>query len=72
MPIKVTLPDGSARLYEQPVSALKVAEDISPRLAEAAICAELDGVLVDLGHDIDRDAKLVLHTFKTDTGKDIY
>lgn len=72
MPIKVTLPDGSARLYEQPVSALKVAEDISPRLAEAAICAELDGVLVDLGHDIDRDAKLVLHTFKTDAGKDIY
>jgi threonyl-tRNA synthetase len=72
MPIKITLPDGSAKLYEQPVSALQVAEDISPRLAEAAICAELDGVLVDLGHSIDRDVKLVLHTFKTEAGKDIY
>ncbi len=72
MPIKITLPDGSAKVYDQPVSALRVAEDISPRLAEAAICAELDGVLVDLEHIIDHDAKLLLHTFKTETGKDIY
>ncbi len=72
MPIKVTLPDGSHKSYDQPVSVQQVAQEISPALAEAAICAELDGVLVDLGQLIESDAKLLLHTFKTETGKDIY
>ena len=72
MPIKITLPDGSAKYYDQPVSVQQVAQEISPALAEAAICAELDGVLVDLGQLIESDAKLLLHTFKTETGKDIY
>ncbi|MBW6514957.1 MAG: threonine--tRNA ligase [Candidatus Syntrophosphaera sp.] len=72
MPINITLPDGSVKSYEQPVSALAVAEEISPRLAEASICAEIDGKLHDLNHIMDKDASLVLHTFKTDTGKDIY
>lgn len=72
MPIKITLPDGSVKTYEEPVSALKVATDISPRLADASICAEIDGKLADLNHVIDRDASLILHTFKTDTGKEVY
>ncbi len=72
MPIKITLPDGSAKYYDQPVSAQQVAQEISPVLAEAAICAELNGVLVDLGQLIESDAHLLLHTFKTETGKDIY
>ena len=72
MPIKITLPDGSVKHYAEPVSALQVAEEISPRLAEATICAELDGRLVDADSLIDRDASLVLHTFKSDTGKDVY
>jgi threonyl-tRNA synthetase len=72
MPVKIILPDGSEKLYESPVSAQKVAEDISPRLADAAVCAEVDGKLVDLSHLLDQDAHLILHTFKTETGKDIY
>lgn len=72
MPIKITLPDGSVKEYEQPVDALRVANDISPRLAAASVCAEVDGKLCDLDHVIDRDASLVLHTFKTDTGREVY
>lgn len=72
MNISITLPDGSVREYDQAVSALKIAEDISPRLADASICAELDGKLIDLNHIIDHDASLVLHTFKTETGKEVY
>lgn len=72
MPVRITLPDGSVKTFQQAVTALQVAQEISPRLAEAAVCAELDGKLVDLGHSIDRDAHLVLHTFQTDAGKDIY
>ena len=72
MNIKITLPDGSQKEYQQPVSALQVANDISPRLADAAICAEVDGKLRDLDHLIEQDADLILHTFKTSAGKEIY
>jgi len=70
--ITITLPDGSKRQYDQPVSAYEVAKGISPRLAEASICAELDGKLVDLDRIIDKDAALVLHTFSSEKGKEIY
>ncbi len=46
--IKVKLPDGSAREYEDGASCLTVAEDISAGLARAAIAAQVDGELVDL------------------------
>lgn len=72
MAIKVSLPDGSVKNYDAPVKIIDIANEISPRLADASICGELDGKLVDMDHVIDHDSALVLHTFKTDTGKDVY
>ncbi len=48
MGIAIQLPDGNVLEYEQPVSAGKVAEDISPGLARAAVAAVVDGTAVDL------------------------
>ena len=48
MSITIQLPDGSSLDYEDSVSPGKVAEDISPRLAGAALVAKLDGRLCDL------------------------
>ncbi len=72
MDIKITLPDGSHKQYAQPVTALQVANEISPRLADAAVCAEVDGKLRDLDFLLEQDASLTLHTFKTDVGKEVY
>ncbi len=72
MLLRITLPDSSIKEYSAPVTPLKVAEDISPRLADAAIAAEVNGKLVDLNHEITEDSNLVLHTFTTETGKEIY
>jgi threonyl-tRNA synthetase len=72
MAIQVKLPDGSVRSYDKPVKVMEVAMGISPRLADAAICAELNGKLVDMDHTIQTDSDLILHTFKTDTGKEVY
>jgi len=72
MSVIITLPDGSQREYPAAVSALQVAKDISPRLADAAVCAEVDGKLRDLDHIIEKDASLVLHTFKSEQGREIY
>lgn len=72
MSINITLPDGSVKRYESPVKPLQVAQDISPRLADASIFAEVDGVAVDLDHEIVQDCSLVLHTFKSEQGKEVY
>lgn len=64
MQIRITLPDGSEKIYDHPVTVIQVVEDINPRLAEEAVCAEVDGNLVDLDYLIDHDVKLIIHTFK--------
>ena len=60
----VTLPDGSTRSYDAPVTPAVVAADIGPGLAKAAMLAVVDGVEWDLTREIDSDASLALITAK--------
>jgi threonyl-tRNA synthetase len=52
----ITLPDGSVRHFDGAVTGATVAEAIGPGLARAALAMNLDGRLVDLATEIDRDA----------------
>lgn len=45
--ITITLPDGSKKEYESGVTALQVAEDISPRLAKEVLAATVNDQVVD-------------------------
>ncbi|MDP6359503.1 MAG: TGS domain-containing protein, partial [Planctomycetota bacterium] len=65
---KITLPDGSAVDYGAPVTALKVAEDIGPGLARAALGCKVNGRLSDLDTTISDDAELAIVTSKTSEG----
>ncbi|MBB3102317.1 threonine--tRNA ligase [Azomonas macrocytogenes] len=69
--ICITLPDGSERRYEQPVSVQQVAVDIGPGLAKAALAARVDQRLVDLQYVLDRDARLSLITARDEDGLEI-
>ena len=60
--MRITLPDGSTKQYDAPVTAAQVATDIGPGLAQAAIGAKVDGQLADLHRPIDRDAALAIVT----------
>ncbi len=60
----ITLPDGSTKLFEHPVTAFEVAASISPGLAKAAIVARVDGQLRDMSHLLADDASLVILTEK--------
>ncbi len=62
--IKVTLPDGSQRAFEAPVTVAEVAASIGAGLAKAALAGRVDGRLVDTSHLIDRDAALAIVTVK--------
>jgi threonyl-tRNA synthetase len=58
----ITLPDGSVRQFDAPVTGTDVAASIGPGLARAALAMKLDGKTVDLGTTIDQDAKIVFIT----------
>ncbi len=62
--ITITLPDGSCREFEQPVSVHELAASIGPGLAKAALAGKVDGQLVDSSHRIERDASVEIVTDK--------
>ena len=70
MPI-VTLPDGSERTFEAPLSIMQLAESIGPGLAKACIAGRIDGVLVDAADLIDHDAHVAIITARDPEGVEI-
>jgi threonyl-tRNA synthetase len=69
--VAITLPDGSVRRYDSPVSGLKLAADIGPGLARAALVLRVDGKLLDLSRPIERDAKVEIVTAKDSAALEI-
>ena len=67
MPL-ITLPDGSHRSFNQPLSVLDVAADIGAGLAKATIAGLVDGKEVDASHIIHNDAEVSILTDRSDEG----
>jgi threonyl-tRNA synthetase len=67
MPV-ITLPDGSKRTYDKPVTAAQVAADIGAGLAKAAVGAKVDGELRDLSTTLEKDCALAIVTPKKREG----
>ena len=70
MPV-ITLPDGSQRSFDKPVSVLEVAADIGPGLAKATIAGRVNGVRVDAHDLIEQDSELTIFTAKDEDGLEI-
>ena len=60
--LAITLPDGSVRRFDGPVTGTELAASIGPGLARAALAMKLDGALMDLSRSIDHDAAAVFVT----------
>ena len=69
--ISVTLPDGSQRQFDHPVSIFDIANDIGAGLARAALAGKVNGKLVDTNHIIDNDANVAIITERDEEGLDI-
>jgi threonyl-tRNA synthetase len=67
----IRLPDGSERVFDQPVSVLDVASAIGPGLARAAIAGKVNGKLVDVYSSIEGDSELSIITEKDAEGLEI-
>ncbi len=61
MPV-ITLPDGSTKTFDRPVTVYDVAADIGPGLAKAALAGRVDGRLVDTSFTIEQDTQLAIVT----------
>ncbi|BDU20487.1 threonine--tRNA ligase [Dyella sp. GSA-30] len=69
--IEITLPDGSKRPFDHPVSVQDVAASIGAGLAKATLAGKVDGKLVDASFPIDHDASLEIVTEKSPEALDI-
>jgi threonyl-tRNA synthetase len=70
--IEITLPDGSKQSVPAGTPPLEVAKSISPRLADAAIVAKVDGQLYDLTRPIEKDATLQILTSRDPEALEVY
>ncbi len=62
MSIEITLPDGSVRAYDHPLTGLDVAKDIGPGLAKASVAMYLNDKLVDLSTTLDQSSNIAFLT----------
>ncbi|MBS0583761.1 MAG: TGS domain-containing protein, partial [Proteobacteria bacterium] len=69
--INITLPDGSQRHFEHPVSVADVAASIGAGLAKAALAGKVDGRIVDTSYPIEYDANVAIITDKSPEALDI-
>ena len=69
--VQITLPDGSNRQFEGPVTVAEVAQSIGAGLAKAALGGRVDGKLVDTSYPIAQDAKLAIVTAKDPDGLEL-
>jgi len=69
--VVITLPDGSQRRFEAPVTVADVAASIGAGLAKAALAGKVDGRLVDTSYTIDADATLSIVTERDPEGLEI-
>ncbi|MFC1629249.1 threonine--tRNA ligase, partial [Gemmatimonadota bacterium] len=70
--IILTLPDGKALEFPAGTTSREVAESIGPGLARAALAGELDGIPVDLYAPLTGSGEFRIHTFDSDTGRDVF
>lgn len=67
--VNITLPDGSVKKFEHPVSGYEIASSISPRLAKEVLSISVNDEIWDLTRTISEDASIKLHKWDDKEGK---
>ncbi len=67
----ITLPDGSQRSFDKPISILDVAADIGAGLAKATIVGKINGDILDASHLIETDCELQIFTNTSEEGLEV-
>jgi len=67
----ITLPDGTVKTFDAPLSVIEVAASIGSGLKKATLAGEVDGQLVDASHVIDEDVNLAIITGKDEQALEV-
>ena len=70
--MEITLKNGDKKHFDKAASCKDIALSISEGLARAAVCAKVDGTLVDLSAVVDRDCEFEIVTLKDKEGLEVY
>ncbi|MCR4924169.1 MAG: threonine--tRNA ligase [Lachnospiraceae bacterium] len=70
--MKITLKDGSVKEYQNSMTVIEIAKDLSEGLGRVACAGEVDGERVDLRTTIDKDCNLNILTFEDKGGRDAF
>ncbi|MFC3748066.1 threonine--tRNA ligase [Paenibacillus sp. GCM10012306] len=70
--VKVTLPDGSVRAYENGMTVEQIAGSISSALRKSAVAGKVDGEVVDLRTAVEADSRVEIVTLENEEGLKIY
>ncbi|GJM12098.1 MAG: threonine--tRNA ligase [Pseudohongiella sp.] len=68
---KITLPDGSVREFDNPVTVMQIAESIGAGLAKAALAGRVDGELVDSSALVSADSDVAIITERDSDGLEV-
>ena len=68
---EITLPDGSVKFFDKPVTTLEIATAISPSLAKATIAGKVNNILIDATLPIKDNSKVIIITSKDKEGIEI-
>ncbi|MEA1973674.1 MAG: threonine--tRNA ligase, partial [Candidatus Cloacimonadota bacterium] len=68
----ITFPDGNKKEFDKGASPIDIAGSISENLARQTFGAEINGKLINAWDKINEDSQIILHTFRTEKGKEIY
>lgn len=69
--VAITLPDGSVKQFDGPVTGAELAAAIGPGLAKAALAIKIDGEVLDLSRSIDADSTVEIVTRKSEDALDL-
>lgn len=69
MSVNVTLKDGSSKVYDNGITILGIAKDLSEGLARNACCGKINGEVADLRDEINEDCEVEICTFDSEDGK---
>ena len=67
----IRLPDGSTKSFPNPVTVAEIAASIGAGLARAALAGKVDGKLVDLARQVDKDAQVQIITERDPEGVEV-
>jgi len=70
--INITFPDKSIKEFPEGITPEEIAKGISQNLALRVVAAEFNGKMIDYNMPLNNDGELILHTFETDKGKEVF